>query len=304
MSANQTGFGAGQRIALTSIGVSAVLAAIKIVVGLKASSTAVVSDGFESASDVLSSSIVFAGLVIASRPPDADHPYGHGRFEILSALFVGAILSATGALICFSSVQHAFGPPHVPQFFAIWPLLLSIGCKGVLWVFKRGYGRRMRSEALMADAWNDAMDVLSAVVALTGLSIALSNPGRFAVFDEAGGFGVGVVVVALGLRVMRDTALQLMDTMPDKALLDQIREVALAVPGALGIEKCLARKTGMEYHVDLHLEVDPNLTVQASHDIATQVRIVIKERLDWVADVLVHVEPYGLDAAPPRRRYR
>ncbi len=285
------GFDAGQRIALTSIAVSAALAAIKIVVGLKANSTAVVSDGFESASDVLSSSIVFAGLVIASRPPDADHPYGHGRFEILSALFVGAILSATGALICFHSVQRAFEPMHIAQLFAIWPLLLSIACKGALWSLKRGYGRRMRSEALMADASNDAMDVLSAVVALTGLSIALWNPRRFAAFDEVGGFGVGIVVVVLGLRVMRDTALQLMDTMPDQALLDQIRDIALAVPGALGIEKCLARKTGMEYHVDLHLEVDPNLTVQASHDIATQVRIVIKERLDWVADVLVHVEP-------------
>ena len=291
MSSPRTGLDAGRRIALTSIAVSAALAAIKIVVGLKANSTAVVSDGFESASDVLSSSIVFAGLVIASRPPDADHPYGHGRFEILSALFVGAILSATGSLICFHSVQRAFEPLHVAQFFAIWPLLLSIACKGVLWFLKRGYGRRMRSEALMADASNDAMDVLSAVVALAGLSIALSNPQRFVAFDEVGGFGVGVVVVALGLRVMRDTALQLMDTMPDEALLDQIREVALAVPGALGIEKCLARKTGMEYHVDLHLEVDPNLTVRASHDIATQVRIVIKERLDWVADVLVHVEP-------------
>jgi cation diffusion facilitator family transporter len=293
--------GAGRRIALASIAVSAALAALKIIIGLKANSTAVVSDGFESASDVLSSSIVLIGLVIAARPPDADHPYGHGRLEILSALFVGAILFATGVLICYHSVQRAFETSHAPEFFAVWPLLVSIGCKSVLWSFKRSYGRRMRSQALLADSSNDAVDVLSAVVALAGLSFTLFDPKRFVAFDHIGGFGVGVVVVILGVRVMRDTVLQLMDTMPDAAMLDQIRGVALQVPGALAIEKCQARKTGMKYHVDLHLEVDPKLTVQASHEIATQVRIVINESLDWVADVLVHVEPYGLAAAPVER---
>jgi cation diffusion facilitator family transporter len=289
--------GAGRRIALASIAVSAALAALKISVGIRANSTAVVSDGFESASDVLSSSIVLIGLVVAARPPDEDHPYGHGRFEILTALFVGAILFATGALVCYHSVQRALDVTHAPEFFAVWPLLISIVCKSVLWSLKRAYGRRMRSEALLADSSNDAVDVLSAAVALTGLSITLFDPKRFVAFDHIGGFGVGIVVIILGVRIMRDTVLQLMDTMPDEAMLDQIRGVALQVPGALGIEKCRARKTGMKYHVDLHLEVDPNLTVQASHEIATQVRIVIKESLDWVADVLVHVEPHGLDTA-------
>jgi cation diffusion facilitator family transporter len=284
--------GAGRRIALASIAVSAALAALKIIIGLKANSTAVVSDGFESASDVLSSSIVLIGLVVAARPPDEDHPYGHGRFEILSALFVGAILFATGVLVCYHSVQRAFEVGRAPEFFAVWPLLLSIGCKSVLFSLKRGYGRRMRSEALLADSSNDAVDVLSALVALTGLSITLFDPKRFVAFDHIGGFGVGVVVIILGVRIMRDTVLQLMDTMPDETMLDQIRGAAMQVPGALGIEKCRARRTGMKYHVDLHLEVDPNMTVQASHEIATQVRTVIRESLDWVADVLVHVEPH------------
>ena len=284
--------GAGRNIAVASIAVSAALAALKIIIGLKANSTAVVSDGFESASDVLSSSIVLIGLIVAARPPDEDHPYGHGRFEILSALFVGAILFATGVLVCYHSVQRAFEVGHAPEFFAVWPLLISIVFKSILWFLKRVYGRRLGSEGLQADAANDAVDVLSAVVALTGLSFTLYDPKKFVAFDHIGGFGVGVVVIVLGIRIMRDTVLQLMDTMPDEAMLDQIRRVALQVPGALGIEKCRARKTGMKYHVDLHLEVDPNLTVQASHDIATQVRIVIKESLDWVADVLVHVEPH------------
>jgi cation diffusion facilitator family transporter len=285
--------GAGRNIAVASIVVSAALAALKIIVGLKANSTALVSDGFESASDVLSSSIVLIGLIVAARPPDEDHPYGHGRFEILSALFVGAILFATGVLVCYHSVQRAFDVSHAPEFFAVWPLLISIVCKSILWFLKRVYGRRLHSEGLQADAANDAVDVLSALVALTGLSVTLYDPKRFVAFDHLGGFGVGVVVIILGIRIMRDTVLQLVDTMPDEAMLDQIRRAALQVPGAMAIEKCRARKTGMKYHVDLHLEVDPDMSVQASHDIATQVRIVIKESLDWVADVLVHVEPHA-----------
>ncbi len=284
---------AGRRLAMVSIAVSAALAILKVIVGFRANSTALVSDGFESASDVLSSSVVLLGLIAASQPADYDHPYGHGRLEILAGLGVGAILFASGVLICFHAVERSLDPALPPQFFAIWPLLGSIACKGALWGFKRGYGRRLQSDSLQADAWNDAADVLSATVALIGLSIALRNPQRFVAFDYVGGFGVGLIVIALGLRVMRDTVLELMDTMPDEARLSQIRGAAMQVPGALAIEKCLARKTGLKYHVDLHLEVDPNLTVQASHEIATQVRIVIKESLDWVADVLVHVEPFS-----------
>ncbi len=284
-----------RRAALLGIAVSAALAVLKIFVGLRARSTAVVSDGIESASDVLTSGIVLFGLVLASRPADEDHPYGHGRFETLSALLVGAILFGSGSLICIGSLRSATDPSHAPASFAVWPLVVSIVSKSLLWSWKRSLGRRLRSDALLADASNDAVDILSATIALGGLSVTLFNPTRLGAFDHAGGFGVGLVVIGLSLRIVRDTVSQLVDTMPGEQMLTEIRHVALDVPGALAIEKCFARKTGFHYHVDLHLEVDPDLTVRASHAIATQVRIAIKENLDWVADVLVHVEPSPLD---------
>ncbi len=283
----------GRRIALLSIGASAGLAVLKIAVGLRANSTAVVSDGLESASDVLSSGIVLFGLYMAARPPDDEHPYGHGRLETLSALLVGGILIATGALICFRSLQKTFEPQHAPRFFAVWPLLISIAVKGGLWGWKKRVGRRIRSDALLADATNDGVDVLSALVALCGLSIALVDTARLGAFDHFGGFAVGLIVMGLGGRVGWETALQLMDTSPGAAMLNEIKDVAMVVPGVLRVEKCFARKTGFQYHVDLHLEVDPAMTVRASHGIARQVRIAVKENLDWVADVLIHVEPYA-----------
>lgn len=284
----------GRRIALGSVFVSAALAAAKIVVGLKAHSTAVVSDGIESAGDVLASGLVLFGLIMAAKPPDAEHPYGHGRLETISGLAVGMILVTTGALISAGSLQRAFRPHPQPLAFGVWPLLASIGAKSVLFAAKRHFGRKLRSSGLVADAWNDAMDTLSGAVALLGLGLEIWNPVAFRTADDWGGAGVGLVVIALGINVVRDTSYQLMDTMPDARLMDQIRAVALSVPGALGIEKCFARKTGLQYHVDLHLEIAPDMTVWASHEIATQVRIRIREKLPWVADVLVHVEPHSL----------
>jgi cation diffusion facilitator family transporter len=158
-------------------------------------------------------------------------------------------------------------------------------------------GRRLRSSALVADAWNDAVDILSALAALTAVALATYDPVRFLAADHYGGFVVGIVVAMTGVRVGRDASLELVDTMPSAALTERVRAVASTVPGVHRVEKLFARKTGLQYHVDLHIEVDPALTVAASHEIAARVRSTLKERLPWIADVLVHIEP---SPEPPR----
>ena len=281
-----------RRLAVASMLVSAALAAAKVTIGFKAGSAAVVSDGFESAGDVLASGLVLLGLILAARPPDAEHPYGHGRVEILSGLGVGLMLVISGSLISTRALEGVGQAEHVPASYALWPVAASILIKCIMSLTKRRYARKIHSAALQADAWNDSVDVLSGTTALVGLGLALINPEQLWAADHFGGAAVGLIVIFLGVRVVRDTTLQLMDTMPDANSMDQIRSVALSVPGAKGIEKCFARKTGLKWHVDLHLEVDPDMSVYQSHEIATQVRIRVTERLDWVADVLVHVEPY------------
>ena len=274
--------------------VSAALAVAKITIGLRANSTAVVSDGLESAGDVLASGLVLLGLIMAAKPPDAQHPYGHGRIETLSALVVGIMLVVAGSLISFHSLERISEVQHAPAAYAVWPLVASIVIKTITSVSKRRYGRAIRSSALIADSWNDTVDVFSGATALAGLGLTLIDPTRFVAADHWGGCAVGTIVMFLGIRVVRDTTLLLMDTMPDPAALERIRQVALTVPGALGVEKCFARKTGLQWHVDLHLEVDPSMSVYDSHELATQVRERVRDELDWVADVLVHVEPHLL----------
>jgi cation diffusion facilitator family transporter len=281
----------GQRVAVAGMLVSGSLAVIKILAGLAGHSTAVLADGLESASDVLASGLVLLGLTLAAKPADEEHPYGHGRVEILTGLLIGLALTAGGALISYGALERVGRPQPPPASFVIWPLILSLVAKSSLSFYKFRSARKIESDSLKADAWNDAMDSLSAVMALVAVSLALHDPERFRDADGYGGFLVGLMVILVGVRVAYDTARQLMDTMPDERHMQEIREAAATVPGARGVEKCFARKTGLRYHVDLHLEVDPDMTVRQSHDIAHQVRLRIMERLAWVADVLVHVEP-------------
>ncbi|MGA2135699.1 MAG: cation diffusion facilitator family transporter [Bryobacteraceae bacterium] len=281
----------GQRVALSGMIVSAALAAIKVTIGLMGGSQAVVADGLESFGDVFASGIVLLGLTLANRPPDWNHPYGHGRVETITGLFVGMMLGAAGVAISTNAFLHLGSVDGPPATYVVWPLIASAAVKIVLSGVKFHFGRKIRSAALMADAWHDSVDIFSALVALVAVSFTILAPHKFASADHWGAFAVGLIVVLTGLRVSRDTALQLMDTMPDSETMAKIRDVAVTVPGVQGIEKCYARKTGLQYHVDLHLEVNPEITVRQSHDIATQVRIVIKETLPWVADVLIHVEP-------------
>jgi cation diffusion facilitator family transporter len=281
----------GRRVAIWSILASAVLASGNLTVGLLAGSTSVVATGLEFLGDVLTATVVLAGMLMAAKPADLDHPYGHGRFETLAGLVVGIILAGGGAGICFRSLLEVSKVHPPPSAYASFALIGAILVRSVMSTLKFRVGRRIQSSSLVADARNDAVDILSATAALVALGLTLSNPARFLAADHYGGFVVGLVVILTGLRVMRDASRDLMDTMPDGRSLDEIRAVVLRVHGVVGVEKCFARRTGLQHHVDIHLEVDPNLTVWESHDIAHQVRMKLCEELDWIADVLVHVEP-------------
>jgi cation diffusion facilitator family transporter len=280
-----------RQLAILGMVVSGVLALIKIAAGWRAHSASVLADGFESAADVFASGLVLIGLIVAALPADHDHPYGHGRVETLTGLILGFFLFAAGVLIAWHGLTGA-SDAVVPAAWAIAPLVLSIVAKTVLVILKYRHGKSIGSSSLIADAANDAVDILSGLVALGALSLTLWRPGSFLKADHYGAFAVGIIVIVTSIRIILDASLHLIDTMPDEATMEKIRRAARSVPNVKGVEKCFARKTGLKYHVDLHLEVDPEITVRASHEIAQQVRERIKHELSWVADVLVHVEPF------------
>lgn len=299
MQSNEADWQLGRRVAIASVAVSAALALANIAVGHVANSTSVLAAGLEFAGDVVASLLVLFGMMVAARPADSDHPYGHGRAEILTALAVGTILLLAGIGISFRSLQKIDEVHPAPPLWAVWPLVGAIVARAGMAALKFRVGKRIQSSALAADAWNDLVDIISAFAALTALGLSLADPDRFRAADHYGGFAVGLFVIITGLRVLRESSLELMDTMPAGEQIAQIRAHAAGVPGVVAIEKCFARKTGLQYHVDLHVEVDPHITVQASHEIASDVRADLRAKLPWVADVLVHIEPAGGGAMLP-----
>jgi cation diffusion facilitator family transporter len=201
------------------------------------------------------------------------------------------ILALAGVMIGYQSLQ-AVGATHAPPgLMAAGALVGAIVLRGIMSSVKFRVGRRIRSSALVADAWNDAVDILSAFAALVAVALATYDPVRFLAADHYGGFVVGIVVVITGLRVLRDASLELVDTMPEPGLTGEIVRISRLVAGVRGVDKVFARKTGLQYHIDLHIEVDPAQTIAASHAIGGHVRATLKHDLPWVADVLVHVEP-------------
>src|SRR5665213_1428005 len=158
-----------RKLAILGMLVSGLLAALKITVGWIGHSASVEADGFESAADVFTSGLVLIGLMLAVRPADENHPYGHGRVEILTGLLLGFILFLAGCAIAWHGLMGAKDETHVPALYAIWPLIISIGAKFWLVVVIFRHGREIGSSSLLADAANDGVDILSGTVALVAL---------------------------------------------------------------------------------------------------------------------------------------
>lgn len=283
----------GQRLAVIGMAVSAGLALVKITGGLFTQSTSLSADGVESASDVLASAIIWGGMTIAQRPATDQFPYGFGRAESLAGKTVGTILLMSAVLLATHSTHRLFSPAvNLPAWILV-PLGVSFLLKGLLALVKFRTGRKIRSSALIADSGNDAVDTLSAAVAGAAIILNLIDHQRFAYADALGGLAVSFIIFVMGIGIFRRTSQELMDVMPDVSLVNEVRAVAGKTPGVARVEKCLGRKSGTQFFFDLHIEVDPMMTVYDAHEVAHAVKDKLMQKCDFVKDVLVHVEPEG-----------
>lgn len=292
-------FTEARRVALWGMAVSGGLCVLKIGVGLAGGSVASVADGLESGGDVLASAVVLTSLMVAARPADFEHPYGHGRAEAAAGQAVGVLLVIGGVLIAGNALAGLDRPRHPPAVYTLWPLLLSAAAKAGLAIVKFRVGRRLGSIGLTADAWNDGVDVLSSSVAAVAVAVAVWWPGSLAGADNIGAAVVGTIVTAVGLGIVRETLTELMDTRPAADFMDRIAAVAAGVEGVRRVETCRARKSGLYFHVDLHVEVDPAITVLDGHRIAHRVKDAVRAAAPEIADVLVHVEPHADHSEEP-----
>jgi cation diffusion facilitator family transporter len=289
----------GRRSALLGLLVNAVLVAVKITAGVIGHSYALIADGVESTTDIFSSLIVWRGLVVAGRDPDARYHFGYGKAEGLAAAIVATMLLAAAAGIAIQAVREIITPHHAPAPFTLVVLVLVVAIKEVLFRHVVAVGEAIGSTAVTVDAWHHRSDAITSAAAFVGIAVAVVGGPRWAVADDYAALAASAIIAANGLRFMRAAVGDLMDRAPAADVLAQIRRTALAVDGVLGIEKILARRSGMGYHLVIHVEADPGMSLHDAHILGGRVRRALTGRLPFVIDAVVHMEPSpGLPAVP------
>lgn len=279
----------GIRTSLIGIVVNLALAVIKIATGVLGHSFALVADGIESLSDVVSSSVVYWGLRFAIKPPDKDHPYGHGKADPVSGILVGIALIVAGGVIAFESISLLRTPHPLPRAYTLWVLLMVVGLKIFLSKYVVGVNRWIDSIVLRADAIHHFSDAITSSFAFVGISIALLSGDPRA--DDWAALCAAPIIVYGGWRQVRRAIVELLDTAPTPEIEEKVREAAISVPEVLGLEKCNVRKVGFRYYVDLHVIVRGDLTVREGHRIAHQVEDRVLDGNSKITEVLVHIEP-------------
>jgi cation diffusion facilitator family transporter len=285
---------AGARVALLGLVINVVLAAVKIVAGVIGHAYVLIADGMESAIDVAGSIVIWGGLTVAARPPDRTHPYGHGKAEPIAALVVAICVLAAAIGLAIESVREILTPHHGPAPFTLAILVAVIVIKEFLFRYVNRIGRDLESTAVQTDAWHHRSDALTSGAAFIGISVALIGGERWQSADDWAALFACAVIAANGVRLALPAFQEIMDTAPGGKIVRSIRAVASSVPGVVEVEKCYARKMGLDYYVDLHVGVNGNISVHEGHEIAHRVKSAIQQTDSRVADVLVHIEPAKL----------
>ncbi|TSJ79757.1 cation transporter [Rariglobus hedericola] len=276
---------------MRGIALNLLLAVVKFAGGILGNTYALIADGVESLMDVFSSVLVWAGFRVAARPPDEDHPYGHGKAEPLAAMAVALFIFAAAAWIGVHAV-HEIVTPHRTPHWATLPLLAGI--VAVKWWFSRRMARAGEAEGstgLGVEAWHHYSDAITSAAAFIGIAIAIICGPGYEAADDWAALVACAVVVFNGVHIFNRALRDVMDTAVPVEFEKEVRAVASAVAGVHGIDKCRVRKSGLSHLVDIHVEVDPELTVYAGHDIAHAVKDALVHSTLHISDVSVHIEP-------------
>jgi cation diffusion facilitator family transporter len=281
----------GGQASIAGIAVNVALAVVKVTTGLVGNSYALVADGIESAADVVSSLVVWSGLRISIRPPDEEHPYGHGKAESVAAFVVAIALLGAAGTIAYQSIQEIRTPHSMPAWFTLPVLLLVIAVKALLFRFVLRTAEDLESTSLKGDAWHHYSDAITSAAAAIGIIIALVGGEKYAAADDWAALLACGVIAWNGIALVRAAADELMDRAAPETIFQAIRETAAEVEGVLDTDKCFVRKYGMGYVVDLHVVVDGQLTVEAGHAIGHRVKDALCNGPLKIIDVLIHIEP-------------
>ncbi len=289
-----------QSVRATVLGVviNSLLAAGKITAGVVGHSQALIADGIESLADILSSLIVWRALVVAAAPEDDDHPYGHGKAEAIATGIVAILLVVAAVWIAAESIHQILIPHQVPAPYTLVVLMLVIGIKELLFRRVLRTGQEVESSVVKGDAWHHRSDAITSLAAAIGIVIALAGGPSYAWADDGAALLASVIIAWNGLRLGRPAMDELMDAAAPEDFRRQISDLAASVSDVDCVQKCVVRRHGYWFFVDLHVHVDPQMNVVRSHAVAHAVKERLRVELPRIRDVLVHIEPSRAHPAP------
>ena len=280
------------QLVLRGIALNAVLAVLKFAGGIFGHTYALIADGAESLLDILSSLLVWAGFKVAAQPPDAGHPYGHGKAEPLSALVVAVFIFFMAGWIGWHAIHEIITPHQGPAW---WTLVLLAGVIVTKALFSRRVGavsEEVGSTALGVEALHHWSDAMTSAAAFVGISIALIGGRGWETADDWAALFACVIISFNGIGMFTKALGDVMDTAAPAKLENEIRALALRVPGVQALDKVRVRKSGLSHLVDIHVRVEGSLTVREGHDIAHAVKdALITSAAHAISDVSVHIEP-------------
>lgn len=276
---------------VTNLGIAGniVLSAVKVVVGFSAGSMALVADGIHSISDMTTDIAVLLGVHFGSKQPDEKHPYGHGRTETFATGFIGAVLIVVGAAMIYrAAADVSAGKYATPGFVVLFVALISVVVKEFLYRITKKIAIKSHSTALYANAWHHRSDALSSIAVIAGF---VSLKFGFKYGDQMAAAAVGLMIILVAVRVIIDCLHELTERAVDSDTVGHIKNIINADPSILQWHKLRTRTVGREVFLDLHILVDPDLSIAAAHQIAENLENALDEQIIRPVNITVHIEP-------------
>jgi len=279
-----------RKVTLVGALVDFLLGVAKIIVGWLAHSQALIADGVHSLSDLATDFLVLYAAKHAHRAADEDHPYGHGRIETLATVGLGIALIGIAVGIGYDAMRRMNSPDLLldPGWIALGVAALSVLSKEVIYQYTRNAAKRLRSNMLMANAWHSRSDAISSIVVVIGVAGAMMG---YTYLDSVAAIAVAVMISKIGFELVRDSTKELIDTALEPEVTDAIRREVFNIDGVRALHMLRSRRSGADALVDLHIQVDPRISVSEGHQIGDTVRRQLLERIEEVTDVTVHIDP-------------
>lgn len=276
--------------------VNAVLVAIKFVAGFVGRSSALVADAVHSLTDFISDVIVLVFVRISGKPRDEEHGYGHGKFETLATLIIGVLLAAAGIGLLVNGAMQVWHSLHggelpEPTWIALAVAIISIIAKEALFHYTIREGRRLNSDAVVANAWHHRSDSISSIGTMIGIGGAMFFGQKWRILDPLAAVVVSFFIIKAGYDIIKPAINELLEASLPKEQTDEITDIIRSVEGVKGLHNLRTRKVGSSIAIDVHVKMDGNLRLTEAHEIASRIEKAIRSRFGEGSMIYVHMEP-------------